>query len=217
MVALAATVMLALNQWSSWERVARKGLLAVIVLLVLFANVRAQVWKNDVNFFENMVEYTPNSYSAALGMSVVKCARQNSYAEGIKWTEVALRERPLDILALANQAYCYLHAKDYRNVVQMELYLHKLDRAEMEAKQPTAYSSFLATVGTGLFETNHTEDGFQFLCEAYRIMPSDPNHKRNLEIGHQLMVKNKLEPRCVTPFPGAKSIPPATEPPPTEN
>lgn len=200
MVIVAATMVLALNQWSAWERVARKTLIVFIVLLTFLANARAQVWKNDAAFFTDMAGYTPNSYSTALGMSVVKCAQQHEYAEGIKWTDIALRERPLDILALANQAYCYLHAKDYRNLVQMELYLQQLDRVEMETKQPTGYSSFLASVGTGLFETGHGEDGFQFLCEAYRVLPSDLNHKRNLDVGRALMIKAGHVPQCQTPF-----------------
>lgn len=213
MVALAALIMLALNNWKLWETVARRGLLAAIVILSFLANARAQVWKNDVSFFENMIEYTPNSYSAALGMSVIRCAQQQNYAEGIKWTETALRERPLDILALANQAYCYLHARDYKNLVQLELVIPQLNLQEMEFKQPTAYSSFLASVGTGLFEVGHQDDGFQFLCEAYRVMPSDPNHKRNLEIGHGLLAKTGVKPECKTPFKPTLHPPQSTEEP----
>lgn len=212
MVAVAAMLTLALNQWRSWEKVARSGLLVVIVALAFLANWRAQAWKSDANFFEDMAEYTPNSYSTALGMSVVKCAQQNNYVEGIKWTEVALRERPLDILALANQAYCFLHARDYRQLVQMELYIPQLNLEEMENKQPTGYSSFLASVGTGLFETGHLEDGFQFLCEAYRILPSSANHKRNLDVGKELMVKAGHVPQCRTPFRFTSQKPSSEEP-----
>lgn len=212
MAAAAALVMLSLNRWPAWEAVARRGLLPFIVLLTFLANARAQVWKNDVNFFENMAEYAPEAYSTALGMSVVKCAQQNNYADGLRWTQVALRERPLDILALANQAYCYLHAKDFTNLVQMELYLHQLDLNEMEHKQPTAYSSFLASVGTGLYETGHQEDGFQFLCEAYRVLPSGENNLRNLQTGTQLIKqKTGVTPKCITPFPGAKLVPAESE------
>lgn len=212
MVVFVATVLLVLNRWRNWEKVARWTLTGSIVILAFMANARVQVWKNDANFFSNMAEYTPSSYSTALGMSVVKCAQQNNYAEGLKWTEVALRERPLDILALANQAYCYLHAKDYARLVQMELYLEQLDRVEMENKQPTAYSSFLASVGTGLFEMGHPQDGFQFLCEAFRVMPAEANHRRNMEVGRALMIKAGHLPECKTPFRPSLPKPSSEEP-----
>lgn len=212
MVVFAAGSVLVLNKWRSWEKVARWTLTGVIVVLAFMANARVQVWKNDGNFFADMAEYTPNSYSTALGMSVVKCAQENNYAEGLRWTEVALRERPLDILALANQAYCYLHAKDYARLVQMELYLEQLDRLEMENKQPTAYSSFLASVGTGLFEMGHPQDGFQFLCEAFRVMPAEYNHRRNMEVGRALMIKAGHVPECKQPF-QPSLLKPSTEEP----
>ena len=129
-------------------------------------------------------------------MSVVECHEHENYDRGVEWTQVALAARPQDISALANQAYCLLHAKNYFAVGAMESYLMRLELSELEAKQPTPYSSFLASLGTALMELRQYRDGFPYLCEAYRVKPAEPNHARNLEVAAQIMRQQGLDSRC---------------------
>jgi len=199
MAVLAALTALVLSRmdWAAVPKVVPHIILAsLIAVLGWMSWNRVQVWTSDEVFFTDMARHSPESYSTALGMSIVMCEDLQQYEEGVSWTEKALRARPLDILALANQAYCFLHAKNYFRVIELEFYLGKLDIDAMEAKQPTAYSSLLASIGTAYIEQQQYEDGFQFLCEAYRIKPSEPNHAKNLEIAAGILKSKGIEPTC---------------------
>lgn len=183
-----------------WEKLPRAlpaaVLIIVISVLATLSFNRVHAWENDVAFFTDMSRNSPDSYSTALGMSIVMCEDQKQYEEGVKWTEVALKVKPLDILAMANQAYCFLHAKNYFRVIELEYYLGQLDLEEMEQKQPTAYSSLLSSIGTAYIEQQELEDGFQFLCEAVRVKPSEPGHVANLEVAKNLLKSKGIEPTC---------------------
>jgi hypothetical protein len=48
-------------------------------------------------------------------------------------------------------------------------------------------------------EQQDYEDGFQFLCEAYRVKPGEPNHLKNLQIAAKILEEHKLNPDCETP------------------
>lgn len=199
MTALCAVVVFILSRLN-WNRLPR-GLSHLLIVLMVgglgwLSFERVQAWTSDEKFFTNMAEHAPDSYSTALGMSIVMCEDLRQFDEGIKWTEKALQARPLDILALANQAYCFLQAKNYFRVIELEYYLGKLDLDEMEHKQPTAYSSLLASIGTAYIEQQQYEDGFQFLCEAYRIKPTESNHAKNLNIAIKILRDKGIEPTC---------------------
>ena len=201
MACLAASLAFVLSRLS-WGRLpaARVSggaiLLAAVALTGATSAARLHVWASDEAFFEDMAKTAPDSYGTALGMSILMCERRQQYDEGVRWTEVALKERPDDILAIANQAYCFLHAKNYFRVIELEAYLGKLDLDELETRQPTAYSSLLASIGTAYIEQKEYGDGFQFLCEAYRVKPSEPGHARNLEIAADILRRHHLDPVC---------------------
>jgi protein O-mannosyl-transferase len=179
-----------------------KGHLAVLAVLIpvltLLSFERVQAWQSNEAFFADMIKTAPDSYATAMGMSVLECQDNKNYEEGVKWTAKALKERPLDIMALANQAYCFLHARNYFRVIELEGKLGEMDLDYLEHKQPTAYSSLLASIGTAYMEQQDYDDGFQFLCEAYRVFPSEPNHLKNLQIAAAILEKNKLNPDCET-------------------
>ncbi len=196
MTMVSVMALLILARWPVKASHLKVGTLMIVAALFVRSMVHVQTWKSNEAFFKNMAIVAPDSYSTALGMTVVECEDNKRYDEGIRWAGLALERKPKDILALANLAYCYLHAKDYISVTKLESYLDQLDLVVMEAKQPTAYSSFLASIGAGFFELGQLERGFPFLCEAFRIMPSDANHKRNLDIAHRIMTANRLNTTC---------------------
>lgn len=174
-----------------------------LVLLAFFVGgfafmawAKTESWTSDEKFFAEMSKYSPDSYATALGMSIVMCEDLKQYEEGIKWTEVALKAKPSDILALANQAYCYLHAKNYFKVIELEYYLGQMDIDELEVSQPTAYSSLLSSIGMAYIEQQEYEDGFQFLCEAVRVNPSEPGHQANLSAAAEILRSKRIEPTC---------------------
>lgn len=171
---------------------------AAIALPVFFsiACLRVPVWGSEEAFFTDMSEQQPESYSSAIGMSIVECEGRKDYERGVYWTEVALKARPNDIKALANQAYCLLHSQNYLRVIELDFYLDHLNLRELEEKQPFAYSSFLASIGTAQIEMKAYEDGFQYLCEAYRVLPSEPNNVRNLELASQILKQQGLDSTC---------------------
>lgn len=196
MVALAAFLMLALHTLARWHR---PVFILCVIFLVGCAGVsfaRVNVWQSDEAFFTDMANYAPKAYSTGIGMSIVMCQGRKDYDEGVRWTEVALAERPRDIMALANQAYCFLHAGNHFRVTELEFYLDQMNLRDLEEKQPTAYSSLLASIGTAKIELKDYEDGYQYLCEAYRIKPSEPNHARNLEIAGEILKNQNIEPFC---------------------
>ncbi len=173
---------------------------AVLILLLptlSFASFhRVKIWLDDSSFFFDMAKTAPHSYSTALGMSVVMCKNGRDYESGVRWSDVALRERPDDIMALANKAYCYLHSRKFAKVIDMEFILRRLNLAKMEAQQPTAFSSFLATLGSALIESNEFDQGFHFLCEAFRVKPSEPRNVYNLRIASEILRDQGLSANC---------------------
>ncbi len=205
MALLAALTLFVLSriEWQKAPRPVPHAILGVlIVALSLLSWNRAQAWTSDAVFFTDMSKTSPDSYSTALGMSIVMCEDEQQFEEGIKWTEIALKAKPLDILALANQAFCFLHAKNYFRVIELEYYLGQLDIDTIEQTQPTAYSSLLASIGTAYIEQQEYDDGFQFLCEAYRVKPTEPNHAANLQIAKDLLKSKGIEPTCEQVTPG---------------
>ena len=180
--------------------------LAVIAILTQITWSRLPVWTSDTSFFMDMAKVSPDSYNTALGMSIVMCTDIKDYDAGVQWTEKALAQHPNDILALANQAFCYSHAGRSAKVVEMATYLAKLDRGLLKSNQPTAYSSFLASLGSAFIAERKYEVGFQLLCEAYRVLPSEPNYVKNVEAGAAILTRNGFHPKC-EPF--ESQIPPA--------
>ncbi len=196
MALLAAVTVFVLSR-IEWSKLVSSSVLILLIAGFSFASwSRVQTWSTDEAFFTDMSKISPDSYPTALGMSIVMCEDVKNYEEGIKWTERALKARPLDILALANQAYCFLHARNYFRVIELEYYLGQLNIEEIEQNQPTAYASLLSSIGSAYIEQQEYEDGFQFLCEAVRVLPEDPSHGRNLEIAKGLLSKKGIEPTC---------------------
>jgi hypothetical protein len=171
-------------------------LLVLVAAMALLSWDRARTWTGDAVFFTDMSKHSPDSYATALGMSIVMCEDLEQFEEGVKWTETALKAKPLDIVALANQAFCFLHAKNYFRVIELEYYIGQLDIDELEQKEPTAYSSLLSSIGSAYIEQEEYEDGFQFLCEAYRVKPDEPGHLNNLNIAKDLLKSKGIEPTC---------------------
>jgi len=212
----AAVAVLASNASKIPERFLFVGATILTITLTYLSWSRVQVWQNDTSFFQDMAQTAPEAYTTAMGMSVVACHEQKDFVSGVRWTKVALRERPLDMPALSNQAYCWLHAKRYDEVMAMEGVLQVLDRTTLAQKQPTSYSSFLATLGTALIEAGSATAvtpqaqlarGFQYLCEAYGVLPTEPGHWRNLRAGEAYLQRKGLTPQC--PF---LASPPANTP-----
>jgi hypothetical protein len=181
----------------SIPKAAAQALLGVLVgAMAVLSWSRVRTWTSDAEFFTDMSKHSPDSYATALGMSIVMCEDLQQFEEGVKWTETALKAKPLDIVALANQAYCFLHAKNYFRVIELEYYIGQLDIDELEQQQPTAYSSLLSSIGSAYIEQQEYEDGFQFLCEAYRVKPGEPGHLNNLNIARDLLKSKGIEPTC---------------------
>ncbi|MBX3020198.1 MAG: hypothetical protein KF799_00855 [Bdellovibrionales bacterium] len=196
MAAVAAGVVWSADRLVRWHR--PFYILGTVVLLafLVVSFWRVQVWTSDEAFFKDMASYAPHSYSSGIGMSIVMCQDLKEYEEGVRWTEVALKARPNDILALGNQAYCYLHAGNHFKVTELDAHLDSLDLENLERTQPTAYSSFLASIGTSMIELKDYERGYQYLCEAYRVKPAEPHHARNLEIATRILKEQGLVPVC---------------------
>ena len=195
MTAVAAALLLL------FTRLQKSKVLFALPLLVIGAWAaasfsRVHVWKSEEAFFTDMAKSAPESYSTAIGMSVVMCEDKKDYNEGLKWIDVALKAKPDDILALANRAFCLLHADRNQEVLDMDAILEKLDYQELKATQPTPYSSLIASVGTAKIRAGEYQMGFQYLCEAYRILPSDPNHRHNLEAAAELLKQKGFDPIC---------------------
>jgi hypothetical protein len=196
MAVIAAMFMLACNS------LAKKPILLAIPVLLAGAWAaasyeRAQVWESDERFFTDMAKTAPTSYSTALGMSVVMCEDVKNYESGLTWTGVALKAQPDDILALANRAFCLSNAGRIKEVLAMDFYLDRLDNEALEAKQPTAYASLISSIGTAMIKDEDYMMGFQYLCEAYRILPSEPNYTINLQVAADILRQHGIvEPKC---------------------
>jgi hypothetical protein len=184
--------------WSRIQNPRMAGAFALILICAWTAvtGARFPVWSSDEAFFTDMAKVAPDSYNTAIGMSVVMCDDTKNYDEGLRWVDKALAMHSDDILAIANRAFCLTHAGRMHDVTEMEFYLGKINYELLAAEQPTALSSFLASLGSAFITEGRLEDGFQFLCEAYQVKPSEPNHARNLQAGAQILRKAGLTPTC---------------------
>ena len=200
--------LLPIAMWASTEaaratdRRLRFGRAAALVAVTAFVGLtiaRLQVWRDNDAFFNDMARGAPTAYATGIGMSGVACGERQDFDAGVRWTEVALRARPLDVRALANQAYCLLHAGRPSAVAALDFYLDRMDLAELERSQPTGYASLLASIGSAQIAIGEYDDGYQYLCEAARLLPSEPTHRRNLEVATALLTKRHLEPKCDEP------------------
>ncbi len=157
---------------------------------------RLDVWQSNTNFFMDMARAAPNSYSTAIGMSVVMCIDVRDYQAGLEWTDKALKQKPGDILALANRSMCLGESGRSKQVLELERELLKLDRQVLRDKAPTPYSNLLTNMGRAAFALREFERGFQFICEAYRVLPSNPSHRQNLLAATELLGREKLAAEC---------------------
>jgi hypothetical protein len=196
MVALSAAVLLWMNICPIWPRIAAATTAALVVVLTACSFYRIEVWKSDAAFFDDMIAYAPTSYSTGLGMSVVRCERERNFPDGIQWAHLALKARPLDMLALANLAFCHFNSRDHKTTKTLEGYLDQLDLQLMEEKQPSAFSSFLASVGSAMVEDGDLYRGYQLLCHSYRIKPSELNHFKNIRVATEILQKAGINPVC---------------------
>jgi hypothetical protein len=198
MFAVAALFMLLLDAAGTARVMAYAGL-ALTCVWAAATWQRLEVWKSDKDFFTDMARTAPDSYSTAIGMSIVMCDDVKDFDQGLKWTGKALEARPDDIVALANRAFCLVHAGRPRAAAEMEYYLDKIDYEQMAATQPTALSSLLSSIGAAYFDEKFYEQGFYYLCEAYRVKPSEPSNARNLQAAAEIMKQNGLTPTCQKP------------------
>jgi len=198
MVGVAALFMLALDfLWHGRWRWAAIWVPAILATSWSWASwERTPVWRSGDNFFTDMARAAPDSYSTAIGMSVVMCLERKDFTGGLQWVDKALAAQPDDILALANRAYCLLHANRRHEVVEMASVLPRLQLEHLAKDQPTAMSSLLASLGTALIQEEKFKEGFQHLCEAYRIQPTEPNHAANLTLASKILREKGIEPAC---------------------
>ena len=185
------------------EKINRRPILMVLPIALTLAwsalsFERTKIWENDFTFFTDMTRAAPNSYSAAVGMSVVMCEQKKDFEAGLQWVDKALAVKAHDIIALSNRAYCLYHAGRGREVIAMQELLERVDRPQLSTTQPTPYSSLLATLGTVLIEERQYENGFRYLCEAFRVKPSEPNHTINLKAASEILRQQGLSLTCST-------------------
>jgi hypothetical protein len=194
---LVAVSVLFLLLTASVKSPARRSLLAAIPLAFAALSFwQLQYWRSNGAFFKHMAEFAPTSYSTAIGMSVVACQEDSDFEAGIHWTDVALRAKSKDILALANRAYCFLHGHKLHEAVALGEVVRTLDRETLRAKQPTGYSSLLASVGTAKIRFGELREGYQFLCESFQTMPSEPIYRRNLLVAERILRERGLKAEC---------------------
>lgn len=158
---------------------------------------RLEVWQGNTPFFFDMARAAPNSFSAAIGMSVVMCQDVRDYRAGIEWTDKALALHPGDILALANKSMCLNQAGRWKESLALASILETLDRPGLLAKSPTSYSNFLSNVGWAALQTFEWERGFGFFCEAYQTLPSNQDHLQNLKAAKGMLQARGLKTDCV--------------------
>lgn len=189
-----------------WQQVTAIGLAILIIPLTLLSHQRVQAWSSNWAFYSDMAITAPEDYSTALGLSAVYCDTMHDYQEGLKWVEKALEKQPLDILALANQAYCNLHAKEFKRVIDVEHYLAQIDAEKAIREQPTGYASILTSLGMAYFESDDAETALQYFCDSARIMPSYGAYLKNVQIVQGILRQRGLPAECLDPDePGEES------------
>lgn len=132
MLAVSAAAVWLTDRLARWHRPVYVVSAVVVVILFCVTALRIPVWKKDETFFKDMAAYAPTSYSSAIGMSIVMCQDLKEYAQGVQWTELALKERPNDISALANQAFCHFHSGNHFRVAELDFYLDQMNLHELE-------------------------------------------------------------------------------------
>lgn len=198
MAILAALLLLIFDKFEKWPALVAAASLMLASAWAWASWQRVAVWQNQESFFSDMAKTSPESYNTAIGMSVVLCQDKHDYDSGLEWLEKALKAKPDDIVALSNRAYCLAHAGRRAEVLAMDSVLDRLDLDDLAENQPTAYSSFLASLGTAFIEEQEFKAGFEYFCEANRVKPSEPVHAQNLKVAAEILRQKGLDPNCTT-------------------
>jgi hypothetical protein len=185
-------------------RLSHKNLQAGVLALLLSAVAvlshlswrRIEVWFSDRNLYFDMAISAPGTFTTAIGMSAVLCQEKGGYEAGADWAMRALQINRNDILGLANLAACHNRAGFWDRTDAMSKFLSELDDKGLREKAPTAYSNFLSQLGQAAIMQKRYKEGFEKICEAYRILPSNPEHLQNLKAAAEILGKVSVTATC---------------------
>jgi hypothetical protein len=193
MTVVSAGALLTLQRAEAWEqsripagrRLPRAVIMAcaliVCACLPLSSN-RAKIWTSDRAFFSDMMEKNPESYSAAIGLSSTECGLGGNLAQALRLLDIALRQRPMDPVALANRASCLFQAGDYNGVAALRKFLLDPEYQKMSKLHDYAAASLLASMGSALANQGDLRKGLLLNCAAREKVPFETAYNKNIGI-----------------------------------
>jgi len=171
-VAIGAAAHLAGRLPDTWRRVAAVGGIAVLVLLGALTWRQAAIYRDEVTFFQHIVERNPEAVGAHLNLAKALFA-ENRFDEAVAAGRTAVAQRPDSHDALINLAVALGQLERFD---EAERHL----RRAVEVAPRNEASKPLENLAVLLSRRNELDEAEALLREALNLAPDDPTIVRNL-------------------------------------
>ena len=171
-VAIGGAAHLAGRLPDTWRRVAAVGGIAVLVLLGALTWRQAAIYRDEVTFFQHIVERNPDAVGAHLNLAKALFA-ENRFDEAVAAGRIAVALRPDSHDALINLAVALGQLERF---AEAERHL----RRAVEVAPRNEASKPLENLAVLLSRRNELDEAEALLREALHLAPDDPTIVRNL-------------------------------------
>lgn len=146
------------------KAIARFAVIGLIFVLSTSSFLQSKVWKNDVTFFEHLLEGNPNSFHAHSNLGVFRQAKGN-YKEAINHFQQANTLNPLDIVPVTGLMISYLEIDEKE---KLKTLVSSYCQDEQFKKMMLSPSTFIAfRICAEVYQENQQFDrALMFYCRA---------------------------------------------------
>ncbi len=173
------------------------SLTGITVLLSILSWQRMQIWLTPQDFFSNMIEGNPKSYSAHIGLGGA-WVEQGDNEKALQFYQKALELKPNDAIAMANIFASHFRMQRYATVMNLESYLLKPNFLHAYLTRHVAASKILSALGASAYSLGDLKLSLLYMCQAHVADPRNSNIEKAKD-QVLLTLKNKNMPsECPT-------------------
>jgi hypothetical protein len=131
---------------------------------------RVRAWSGEREFFLDMVEKNPNSYSALIGLTNLMCtsSSQADIEKGLEFARRATMTRVEDPVSVADLGVCLIRLGRYPEALELESHFRNPDFIRRMKRHDFATASLFTSIGGVAFYLGQIDKGFAYVCEGAR-------------------------------------------------
>lgn len=193
---------------SSFGEIPRRLVLGTLGLALVFWGAtsfkRSFVYRDNVTFFTDMLDYNPNSFVAHVTKGAVEFARgrlSDAQAHFIR----AHQLNPTLSSPLTNLARTYIQAGQFQRAVsEVERFIYDPRFIEANLHNKESLARMIRNVAIAHFRLDRFTDSYRLFCRAFEILPDSDEDKLEFEALRLTMIVRGYQPEPC-PSTGAKS------------